>query len=60
MFLSKRTNNDNKNKQINKQMNKCILLINAFSPHQSTKHTVELQWLGHFWDYESLFETGVV
>ena len=22
--------------------------------------TVELQWLEHFWDYENLFETGVV
>ena len=23
-------------------------------------HTVELQWLEHPWDYENLFETGVV
>ena len=22
--------------------------------------TVELQWLEHLWDYENLFETGVV
>ena len=25
-----------------------------------TEHTVELQWLEHLWDYENLFETGVV
>ena len=24
------------------------------------KNTVELQWLEHLWDYENLFETGVV
>ena len=23
-------------------------------------HTVELQWLEHLWDYENLFEAGVV
>ena len=23
-------------------------------------HTVELQWLEHLWDYENVFETGVV
>ena len=23
-------------------------------------YTVELQWLEHLWDYENLFETGVV
>ena len=24
------------------------------------RDTVELQWLEHFWDYENLFEAGVV
>ena len=23
-------------------------------------YTVELQWLEHLWDYENMFETGVV
>ena len=23
-------------------------------------NTVELQWLGHLWNYENMFETGVV
>ena len=24
------------------------------------RYTVELQWLEHLWDYEKLYETGVV
>ena len=27
---------------------------------RTKKITVELQWLEHLWDYEKLFETGVV
>ena len=23
-------------------------------------HTVELQWLEHYWNHENMFETGVV
>ena len=23
-------------------------------------YTVELQWLEHLWDYENMFETGVI
>ena len=26
----------------------------------SLDSTVELQWLEHLWDYENMFETGVV
>ena len=30
------------------------------SDKQVQLDTVELQWLEHLWDYENLFETGVV
>ena len=33
-------------------------MINALPVHNV--NTVELQWLEHLWDYENLFETGVV
>ena len=29
-------------------------------PHTHLDVTVKLQWLEHLWDYENLFETGVV
>ena len=31
-----------------------------FQLREKFKCTVELQWLEHPWDYENLFETGVV
>ena len=33
---------------------------NATSSFAIYKNTVELQWLEHLWDYENVFETGVV
>ena len=33
--------------------------INSWS-YNNPQYTVELQWLEHLWDYENLFETGVV
>ena len=27
---------------------------------RTARYTVDLQWLKHPWDYENLFETGVV
>ena len=40
------------------------MLVDVFLCHiigqKKEQGTVELQWLEHLWDYENLFETGVV
>ena len=36
---------------------KSLFVKNAYSRLQ---YAVELQWLEHLWDYENMFETGVV
>ena len=38
----------------------CICIKWNIATLTNCRTTVELQWLEHIWDYENLFETGVV
>ena len=38
----------------------CLNFTFESTDTRGDKNTVEFQWLEHLWDYENLFETGVV
>ena len=44
-------------KQMTNRARKCPTTVKVFYVKQNT---VELQWVEHLWDYENMFETGVV
>ena len=40
---------------------RCYILLDVLIQRTHiNQYTVELQWLEHLWDYENMFETGVV
>ena len=41
-------------------MSNCVKEVNTSAGLTVFDHTVELKWLEHLWDYENIYETGVV